>query len=97
MDNSGNNIKLEIEMTNKERGDSIIKDDIEAALEIEIQKNKTIEEIKVIDEIKDINECGKYGWVIQIVLGILGYTFLLGIICLIGYGLIIFFQSLINY
>ncbi len=90
MDNSGNNIKLEIEMTNRERGDSIIKDDIEAALEIEIQKNKT-------EEIKDIYECGKYGWVIQIVLGILGYTFLLGILCLIAYGVIIFFQSLINY
>lgn len=91
MDNSGNNIKLEIEMMNRERGDSIIKDDIEAALDIQIQKNKTIEEIK------DIQECGKYGWVIQIVLGILGYTFLLGILCLIAYGVIIFFQSLINY
>ena len=31
MDNSGNNIKLEIEMTNRERGDSVISD-IEAAL-----------------------------------------------------------------
>ena len=41
MDNSGNNIKLEIEMTNRERGDSVISD-IEAALDIPIQKNITL-------------------------------------------------------
>ena len=85
MDNSNNNIRLEIELTNRERGDSIIRDDIETALEIHIKKNETIKE-------KEIDKCGKYGWVIQIVLGILGYTFLLGILCLIAYGLIIFFK-----
>lgn len=90
MDNSNNNIRLEIELTNRERGDSIIRDDIERALEIHIKKNETIKE-------KKIDECGKYGWLIRIIAGILGYTFILGILCLIGYGLIIFFQSLINY
>ena len=40
MDNSNNNIRLEIELTNRERGDSIIRDDIERALEIHIKKNE---------------------------------------------------------
>ena len=42
MDNSNNNIRLEIELTNRERGDSVIRDDIETALEIHIKKNETI-------------------------------------------------------
>ena len=37
-----NNIKLEIELTNKERGDSIIDDDIEKALDIKVEENKTL-------------------------------------------------------
>jgi len=53
MDNSCNNIKLEIEMTNRERGDSIISD-IETALDVPTAKNKTLND----EEIKQINRCG---------------------------------------
>lgn len=90
MDNSNNNIRLEIELTNRERGDSIIRDDIETALEIHIKKNETIKE-------KEIDKCVKYEWTIKIVLGILGFSLIIGIVYLIGYGLINFIQSLINY
>ena len=50
-----NNIKLEIEMTNRERSDSVISD-IEKALDIPIEKNKTLnkEEIERIQ-----NKCSE--------------------------------------
>tara|TARA_B100001173_G_scaffold290708_1_gene281528 strand:- start:380 stop:679 length:300 start_codon:yes stop_codon:yes gene_type:complete len=99
MDNSGNNIKLEIEMTNRERGDSIISD-IEAALDIPTQKNKTLTE----EEIKTINKCdkcdsifNKYEWSIRIFTIIFGMGTVVGLVYVIGYGLIQLLQLLINY
>jgi|TARA_B110000438_G_C15724477_1_gene611344 hypothetical protein len=53
MNNSCNNIKLEIEMPNRERGDSVISD-IETALDVPTVKNKTLND----EEIKQINKCG---------------------------------------
>ena len=99
MDNSGNNIKLEIEMTNRERGDSVISD-IEAALDIPTQKNKTLSE----EEIKTINKCdkcdsvyNKYEWVIRTFTIIFGMGSAVGLVYVIGYGLIQLLQLLINY
>lgn len=99
MDNSGNNIKLEIEMTNRERGDSVISD-IEAALDIPTQKNKTLSE----EEIKTINKCdkcnsvyNKYEWTINIFTIIFGMGSAVGLVYVIGYGLIQLLQLLINY
>ena len=99
MDNSGNNIKLEIEMTNRERGDSVISD-IEAALDIPTQKNKTLSE----EEIKTINKCdkcdsvyNKYEWAINIFTIIFGMGSAVGLVYAIGYGLIQLLQLLINY
>ena len=96
MDNSGNNIKLEIEMTNRERGDSVISD-IEAALDIPTQKNKTLSE----EEIKTINKCdsvfNKYEWAIRIFTIIFGMGSAVGLVYVIGYGLIQLLQLLINY
>ena len=99
MDNSGNNIKLEIEMTNRERGDSIISD-IEAALDIPTQKNKTLSE----EEIKTINKCdkcdsvyNKYEWAINIFTIIFGMGSAVGLVYAIGYGLMQLLQLLINY
>ena len=99
MDNSGNHIKLEIEMTNRERGDSVISD-IEAALDIPTQKNKTLSE----EEIKTINKCdkcdsvyNKYEWAINIFTIIFGMGSAVGLVYVIGYGLIQLLQLLINY
>jgi len=99
MDNSGNNIKLEIEMTNRERGDSVISD-IEAALDIPTQKNTTLSE----EEIKTINKCekcdsvfNKYECVIRIFTIIFGMGSAVGLVYVIGYGLIQLLQLLINY
>ena len=99
MDNSGNNIKLEIEMTNRERGDSVISD-IEAALDIPTKKNKTLSE----EEIKTINKCdkcdsvyNKYEWAINIFTIIFGMGSAVGLVYVIGYGLIQLLQLLINY
>ena len=99
MDNSGNNIKLEIEMTNRERGDSVISD-IESALDIPTQKNKTLSE----EEIKTINKCdkcdsvyNKYEWAINIFTIIFGMGSAVGLVYVIGYGLIQLLQLLINY
>ena len=99
MDNSGNNIKLEIEMTNRERGDSIISD-IEAALDIPTQKNKTLSE----EEIKTINKCdkcdsvyNKYEWAIRTFTIIFGMGSAVGLVYVIGYGLMQLLQLLINY
>ena len=98
MDNSNNNITLEIELTNRERGDSIIKDDIESALDVQhIQKNRTLneEEIKAIDKCNDWYD--KYEYIIRMFVSILGFAFIVRIVYLLGYGLIHFIQSLINY
>ena len=99
MDNSGNNIKLEIEMTNRERGDSVISD-IEAALDIPTQKNKTLSE----EEIKTINKCdkcdsvyNKYEWAIRTFTIIFGMGSAVGLVYVIGYGLMQLLQLLINY
>jgi hypothetical protein len=99
MDNSGNNIKLEIEMTNRERGDSVISD-IEAALDIPTQKNKTLSE----EEIKTINKCdkcdsvyNKYEWAIRTFTIIFGMGSAVGLVYAIGYGLMQLLQLLINY
>ena len=97
MDNSNNNITLEIELTNRERGDSIIKDDIESALDVKyIQKNRTLNE----EEIKAIDKCNgwydKYEYLIRMFVSILGFAFIVGLVYLIGYGLIHFIQSLMN-
>ena len=99
MDNSGNNIKLEIEMTNRERGDSVISD-IEAALDIPTQKNKTLSQ----EEINTINKCdkcdsvfNKYEWAIRIFTIIFGMGSAVGLVYVIGYGLIQLLQLLINY
>ena len=99
MDNSGNNIKLEIEMTNRERGDSVISD-IEAAFDIPTQKNKTLSE----EEIKTINKCdkcdsvfNKYEWFINIFTIIFGMGSAVGLVYIIGYGLIQLIDLLINY
>ena len=53
-----NNIKLEIELTNKERGDSIIDDDIEKALDIKVEENKTLtaEEVDKTEKAKRVSE-----------------------------------------
>ena len=102
MDNSGNNIKLEIEMTNRERGDSVISD-IEAALDIPTQKNKTLsdEEIKTINKCDKCDKCdsvyNKYEWAINIFTIIFGMGSAVGLVYVIGYGLIQLIQLLINY
>ena len=102
MNNSGNNIKLEIEMTNRERGDSVISD-IETALDIPIQKNITLsdEEIKTIKTINKCDKCdsifNKYEWAIRIFTIIFGIGSVVGLVYVIGYGLIQFLQLLINY
>tara|TARA_Y100000389_G_scaffold172215_1_gene180495 strand:+ start:862 stop:1161 length:300 start_codon:yes stop_codon:yes gene_type:complete len=99
MNNSGNNIKLEIEMTNRERGDSVISD-IEAALDIPIQKNITLSD----EEIKTINKCekcdsifDKYEWIIRSFTIIFGIGSVVALVYVIGYGLIQLLQLLINY
>lgn len=97
MDNSNNNITLEIESTNRERGDSIIRDDIESALDIHIQKNKTLNE----EEIKAIDKCNGwydiYEYPIIIIVSIIAFGLVIGMIYLLGYVLINFIRSLINY
>ncbi len=96
MDNSGNNIKLEIEMTNRERGDSIISD-IETALDIPQTRNKTLteDEIKAIDKCNDTYE--KYEWIIKSSVTVLGIVLSLFMIYVLIYGAIHVLKLLINY
>ena len=83
-----NNIKLEIELTNKERGDSIIDDDIEKALDIKVEENKTLTQ----EEVEKINKCceeEKWNNVIlpSIYITIWG-LFVIGIVLFAGYGIL---------
>lgn len=87
INNMSNNIKLEIELTNKERGDSIINEDIEEALDIRVDKNKTL----TSEEVEEINKCLKeekcaniLPYISLIICSILG----IGVVMLLGYGLI---------
>lgn len=103
MDNSCNNIQLEIEMQNRERGDSVISD-IEAALDVPIQKNRTLNE----QEIEQINRCGgiidrcnenydKYQILINTVT--CGCVIIAGggLIYIIVYGFVEFIKYIFNY
>tara|TARA_B100001093_G_scaffold420459_1_gene412388 strand:+ start:5954 stop:6235 length:282 start_codon:yes stop_codon:yes gene_type:complete len=82
------NIKLEIELTNKERGDSIIDDDIEKALDIKVEKNKTL----TLEEVEKINMCcEEENWmkvilpsIYIIICAALGIV----VVLLVGYGLL---------
>jgi len=88
MDGSCNNIKLEIEM-GRERGDSVISDDIEAILDVPIVKNKTLneEEIHDIDEKEKIKNTEYYNMIIICLITIGGISCFIGIVYLLGYGL----------
>jgi len=92
-----NNIKLEIEMTNRERGDSVISD-IEKALDIPIEKNKTLnnEEIERIQ-----NKCSesydKYEILIKIITSICLFSVGALIVYFVGVGLVKIFSSFFNY
>jgi hypothetical protein len=92
-----NNIKLEIEMSNRERSDSVISD-IEKALDIPIQKNKTLnkEEIKRIQ-----NKCSesydKYEILIKILTSICIFSVGALIVYIVGVGLVKIFSSFFNY
>ena len=91
-----NNIKLEIEMTNRERSDSVISD-IEKALDIPIEKNKTLnkEEIERIQ-----NKCGesydKYEILIKILTSICLFSVGALILYFGGVGLVKMFGSFFN-
>tara|TARA_B100000902_G_scaffold208782_1_gene198737 strand:- start:5133 stop:5423 length:291 start_codon:yes stop_codon:yes gene_type:complete len=92
-----NNIKLEIEMTNRERSDSVISD-IEKALDIPIEKNKTLnkEEIERIQ-----NKCSesydKYEILIKILTSICVFSVGALIVYFVGVGLVKIFSSFFNY
>jgi hypothetical protein len=94
---NSNNIKLEIEMTNRERGDSVISD-IEKALDIPIEKNKTLnkEEIKRIQ-----NKCSetydKYEILIKILTSICLFSAGALVLYFIGVALVKIFSSFFNY
>ena len=93
---NNNNIKLEIEMTNRERGDSVISD-IENSLDIPIEKNKTLnkEEIERIQ-----NKCGERYDKYEILIKILASICLFSVGALIlyfgGVGLVKMFSSFFN-
>ena len=94
---NSNNIKLEIEMTNRERGDSVISD-IEKALDIPIEKNKTLnkEEIKRIQ-----NKCSetydKYEILIKILTSICLFSDGALVLYFIGVALVKIFSCFFNY
>ena len=91
--NMSNNIKLEIELTNKERGDSIINEDIEEALDIRVDKNKTL----TSEEVEQINKCCEeetwtniiLPYIYSIICSILG----LGLVIMVCYGLMLFLKN----
>mgnify|MGYP006103273543 CR=1 FL=1 len=97
MDSSSNNIQLEIEMTNRERGNSIIRNDIERALDVPIERNRTLneEEIQAIDKCNDTYD--KYEWLIRSSVTILGLILCMGMLYLIGLGFLESLKLLINY
>ena len=89
---NNNNIKLEIEMTNRERSDSVISD-IEKALDISTEKNKTL----TPDEVEKINRCCKEETLKNI---ILPYIYLIiysalgiGIVIIVGLGIMQFIKN----
>ena len=89
---NNNNIKLEIEMTNRERSDSVISD-IEKALDIPIEKNKTL----TADEVEKMNKCCKEETLKNV---ILPYIYLIifssigiGIVIIVGFGVIEFIKN----
>jgi hypothetical protein len=94
---NSNNIKLEIEMTNRERSDSVISD-IEKALDIPIEKNKTLnkEEIEKIQ-----NNCNenydKYEMLIKILASICIVSAGTLIVYFVWIGLVKMFSSFFNY
>ena len=92
-----NNIKLEIEMTNRERSDSVISD-IEKALDIPIEKNKTLnnEEIEIIQK-KCSESYDKYEILIKILTSICLFSAGALILYFIGVGLVKIFSSFFNY
>ena len=90
MDN--NNIKLEIEMTNRERSDSVISD-IEKALDIPIEKNKTL----TLDEVEKVNKCCNEETSKNIILPyiylIIYSAVVIGIVIIIGFGVMRFINN----
>lgn len=88
-----NNIKLEIELTNRERGDSIIDDDIEKALDIRVEKNKTL----TPEEVKKINKCCEEEKWRNVILPSIYITIwgvlMIGILLLAGYGILQFLKK----
>jgi hypothetical protein len=89
---NSNNIKLEIEMTNRERSDSVISD-IEKALDIPIEKNKTL----TADEVEKINRCCKKEKLKNV---ILPYIYLIifsaigiGIVIIVGFAIVEFIKK----
>ena len=88
-----NNIKLEIELTNKERGDSIINEDIEKALDIRVDKNKTL----TSEEVEKINKCCEEETWTNIILPYIYISIwgvlMIGLILLAGYGILQFLKK----
>ena len=89
---NNNNIKLEIEMTNRERSDSVISD-IEKALDIPIEKNKTL----TVDEVEKLNKCCNEETLTNI---ILPYIYIIicsaigiGLVIIVGFGLMQFIKN----
>ncbi len=99
MDNSCNNIQLEIEMTNRERGDSIISNDIEVALDVPIERNRTLnnKEIKEINKCDMFDKCNEKCAKYQIIIN----TFGCGCVIICGLGLVLIigvgFGELVNF
>ena len=93
INNMSNNIKLEIELTNKERGDSIINEDIEKALDIRVDKNKTL----TSEEVEKINKCCEeetwmniiLPYIYLIICGFIG----IGLVIMVCYGLMQFLKN----
>ena len=92
-----NNIKLEIEMSNRERSDSVISD-IEKALDIPSEKNKTLnkEEIERIQN-KCVESYDKYKILIKILTSICLFSVGGLIVYFVGLGLVKIFSSFFNY
>ena len=89
---NNNNIKLEIEMTNRERSDSVISD-IEKALDIPIEKNKTL----TADEVEKLNKCCNEETLTNIILPYI-YVIIcsaigIGLVIIVGFGLMQFIKN----
>ena len=88
-----NNIKLEIELTNKERGDSIIDDDIEKALDIKVEENKTL----TPEEVDKINKCCEeenwYNVILPSIYISIWAVLMIGMVLLTGYGILLLLKK----